>query len=280
MSKNYILEPVECEFSETIDFGNKAVITSQVLTYESLTMFDSSYVLEVSDGTVLKYAGQEDSGDATRQVYFTPDGTLSETAPETFAIVGHRDEIISSDPSVIPNVEAATLIIYSSPGTFTVSIYTETPDETPDVDPGAGLSKNVVHNDHPYNAVERIRSKLKQKAEQGDEGSSSGGSGVNFLHAESSVDGTTLIIRITDVGPFTDTDEGWNEVDAFMADLATKQTIVYATAYGGKVFHCPVIEINTADAVFRCVSTIDGYLVFSLDFDDAGSGYFTATVSK
>lgn len=157
MSKTYILEPVEMTFE-----GELVEISGASDIFDAIA---DGAIIEFS-GTKLKYAGVMNEN----QKVFTVDGSLPEDQPEVWAAVVFSEE----DEFAIPPTPAKCKVAYSSSGTYTVSIYTETEDDSdfkPYID--TNLSKNVTHNDHPYNAVERIRSKLKQKAEQGDDDSES-----------------------------------------------------------------------------------------------------------
>lgn len=145
MSKVYILEPVEIKFTPAS--GDEAIGQYDVSTLSCpFSDVPNNAVCKIGD-SILKYVSYEYDINIYEYLnFYEDDGPY----------VTFRDD--------------GELRTSAGNGILEVSIYYEVPDEA--VNP---LSKNITHTDHPYNAVERIRAKLKQKAEQGDSGSSSGG---------------------------------------------------------------------------------------------------------
>lgn len=154
MSKNYILEPIELFWISEV---NQYDVTPQTGLFDT-SLLNENVICEVSDGTLLKYAGEYEG------FTFNIDGGM--VKEQQFPIVIYYDDEEGVYLCYQPEGEPAT-------PTVTVSIYTEEddPEPAPTDNP---FSKNIVHNDHPYNAVERIRAKLKQKVDEGEDEEESG----------------------------------------------------------------------------------------------------------
>lgn len=159
MSKTYILEPTEIEFS-----GNpvNSLLSASLentqfygLTADELkNLIPDGSIVDINNGD--KFIAASDD----RGIVATRDGTVPESPPEEYA--GFIVDLDTRKVSYLSMFSNAT----TSPGKYTVSIYTETEDA-----PKYPV-KNTSYELHGHNEVERIRYKLKKKAEHG--GSSDG----------------------------------------------------------------------------------------------------------
>ena len=179
MSKTYILEPVELTFTGgksqcngILDIDIREYVEGLKASVDDITLLYAGEIMEdgTSKNVFTKNGGQYVSDEDYLKVYTV----LQPPGPDSGQII------------IVPYAE----ILDKTTGSHTISVYTETEDK-PYID--TNLSKNVTHNDHPYNAVERIRSKLKQKADQ--EGSG-GGSGLKIYDA--AVDEDLRMIYVPD----------------------------------------------------------------------------------
>lgn len=159
MAKNYILEPVELEFG-----GGFYIPDSVVFPPERILAIPQNAIAQIND-MLLKVNSIGTDGDgalAATVCLFTPNGVSDGDANVSNYLN------VSYDPSrkspfsedIIPENNTYTIMVDGifPDGVYTISIYTETED-APDADPGAGLSKNIVHTDHPYNDVEAFLAK-------------------------------------------------------------------------------------------------------------------------
>ena len=153
MSKNYILEPTEVLFLN--DHGT--VVGNGIEFNDKMYQISTGTIFTINDSEFIYAHTFEEEG--SLESVFTPDGTFDMEAVPDRAV----DFIIND--TVEPVRTYCTLMGFEA-GTYTVSIYTEEDDSEPTSNP---FSKNIVHNDHPYNAVERLRAKLKQKVDEGEE---------------------------------------------------------------------------------------------------------------
>lgn len=217
MSKTYILEPTELQVVEYITPAGKsleALITNTPLYGLSIEEFNALIpvraIFEVGNGDkFIAFQGED-------EVY----GPLMMWSRDGSDVSGPGDPqvaVLFNDTNKITSfnlISDAT----TEPGTYTVSIYTETEDAP------KYPTKNTSYELHGHNEVERIRYKLKKKAEQGD--SSSGGAGVFMVGATLSPKATTLDKTWTEIRDAADSGKfvviGYrNALGKFMYEYAT-----------------------------------------------------------
>ena len=247
MAKNYILEPVELEFEETI--GVRAYAIPAVIDADALLEIPSDAKMQVGDN-IFEYSHAQDD------IWY-------------FLESGNADNAI--ELSYGPDRDTSNLFKYigGSAGTYTVSIYTETEDEDSEDDSDSKpyidekLSKNVTYTDHPHNNWEEVLSKkgdpkigyntIEKLASSTSEGGSDDGSfalaGINVLHAEFQ-DGSDLI-NISDVS-FEDSPSGEDEAREFLNDLATKPSVVVWT-YQSVTSFCWVVLVDPDQTMIQTI---------------------------
>ena len=173
MAKTYILEPTELEFSgnPVNSFLGASLENTQFygLTADEIkNLIPDGSIVDINNGDKFITASDDEGVAATR------DGAPMGPTTEEFA--GFDLDNLTRKVSYLSMISTVT----TSPGKYTVSIYTETED----------APKNTSYELHGHSDVERIRYKLKKKAEQGD--SSSGGAGVFIVGATVSFASRTL----------------------------------------------------------------------------------------
>ena len=172
MSKTYILEPTELEFSSDVANGGliASLRTTQLygLTFgEFKNLIPNGAILDINNGDMFITAINEADSSAVA----TRDWSYPEAQPEEYAVF----RFDTGNPSALMDLAVASNAT-TEPGTYTVSIYTETEDGPTPKYP----IKNTSYELHGHSDVERIRYKLKKKAEHG--GSSSGLSDLLKTH--------------------------------------------------------------------------------------------------
>lgn len=181
MSKTYILEPTELEFSieDMLLRGNILSGTLADKTIDELkTLIPLGSIIDINNGDKFIVKGYTPFGG----ILFLRNGVVYD--PKT-----PPDEFVNASVDIIGSFVNVKSTITTEPGTYTVSIYTETEDDPTPKYP----IKNTSYELHGHSDVERMRYKLKKKAEQGDGESgseSSGGAGVFIAdsHANRFVD--------------------------------------------------------------------------------------------
>lgn len=142
MAKNYILEPTELSWDEN---AGQYVISSQTSLFD-LSLLNENVICEVSDGTLLKYAGEYDG------FIFSIHGVVDEYGEAQLPFVVYADDEVSL--SYLIEGEPAT-------PTVTVSIYTETEDPEPSGEDESDsdsndISRNFAFSDHSRNDMDGI----------------------------------------------------------------------------------------------------------------------------
>lgn len=200
MSKTYILEPTTLEFRSQDQHTVIADLTNTDLATKTMTELETL----IPAGTTVEF---------NREKYISA-GYSNVLGQITATKTGEMPDFNGDPVSMVMfagysagEVEVFAMIAYDSgeetgtnPGTYTVSIYTETEDDTTPKYP----VKNTTYELHGHNEVERIRYKLKKKAEQGSDESgseSSGGAGVFMVGVDFDGDSTFTL------------DKTWTEID-------------------------------------------------------------------
>lgn len=191
MAKNYILEPIEIEFK--LQNGSLTPISPPEIASKPNIPVGS--IFDINGDKFIIASHDEDEG-----VYSASRDGIPPTSatPERVRFIIRENEIITlNNFNVYSNVT-------NTAGTYTVSIYTETEDDPTPKYP----IKNTSYELHGHSDVERIRYKLKKKAEQGD--SSGGGSNVVVINSEykPSEDGDSYVLDMTYSEIFDAADSG------------------------------------------------------------------------
>ena len=159
MSKNYILEPVELTFVNGLYRPDSIVFPP-----ERILAIPQNAIAQINDALlkVNSIVNDESSVPPETECYFTPNGASDgyDDAPKYLRVSYTPSYTNPISGTTMPENNKYEIFVdgVSPSGVYTISIYTETED-APDADPGAGLVKNVVYNDHPYNNWETILSR-------------------------------------------------------------------------------------------------------------------------
>lgn len=153
MAKNYILEPTEMTFEEGLYLDENVPFDA-----EAIAAIPSSAVVQIGD-TILKYAYHSDA-----KIEFTENG---QDDRETYVGKFFNVKYYSSTNKTGYGYGEITLNDGPNPieGTYTVSIYTETPDEddgkfTPEKAGLPDMNVNFTYNGEYQSAIKRIATYL------------------------------------------------------------------------------------------------------------------------
>lgn len=142
MAKTYILEPTEVEFNSDIPdliAGLENTPLHELTFDEFKNLIPDGSIVDINNGDKFITASDKDGVVATRN------GSYPEAQPEEYAVFNfHGDLGFPASLSIHSNTT-------TEPGTYTVSIYTETEDDAPKYS-----TNNFDFSDHPRNDMAGI----------------------------------------------------------------------------------------------------------------------------